>query len=222
MLPSAMVVEIQAHGFDDVLDTRIYPLLTSENRRLCALAPFPFLEKFSTWTESVTSPSIPLAGAPSDIRAVRNMGIPNIVNNAGNLTYLRRDYIEKTFGFNAYLLVDFPTRYFLYGQNSTGGMNLYVWPNIAVATLFALDYYAYPPVLGAGTTEAQMLLPDMYCPILMDRVLARLSRSEGDLQDGDTYDARASAGVAEMLMSFEVNQDTPDPMLYTDYDDYNF
>ena len=40
MLPSAMVTEIQAHDFQDIdANTRIYPLLTSENRRLCALAP---------------------------------------------------------------------------------------------------------------------------------------------------------------------------------------
>jgi len=218
-----MVTEIQAHDFQDIdANTRIYPLLTSENRRLCALAPFPFLEKFSTWTEAVGTPATPLVGAPTDIRAVKNMGMPGVQDNAGNLSYLRRDYIEKTFGLNSYLLADFPTRYNLYGTNSTGGMNLYVYPYITASTLFALDYYALPPVLGAGTTEAQLLLPDMYCPILMDRVLARLSRAEGDLTDGDTYEARANAGVSEMMMSFEVNQDSPDPMLYTDYDDYNF
>lgn len=215
MLPSDMAIEIQAHGFDDILAARIYQLMTIENRRLCSLGAFPFTEKFSTWTESVGTAGVPLTGAPTDIRAVRNLGLPGIQENNGNVTYLRKDYVEKTYGFNSYLLADYPRHYSVYGKNSTGGMNVYVWPYLTTALAMALDYHALPPVITAGTTELQMLLPEQYHGTLMDRVLARLSRSEGDLQDGDTYDARAREGERELVYAFETNQDSPDPMLFT-------
>lgn len=224
MIPSAIVAEINNYGFDNVNypDARIYQILTRANRRVCGLAPFPFTEKFTTWTETPATPATPLVGAPTDIRAVRNMGQPGIQDNAGNLSYLRRDYIEKTFGFNSYLLVDFPTRYFLWGKNSVGGANLYVWPYISIATIFSLDYHALPPVLSAATTEAQMLLPDAYCDVIQNMALAELARSDGDLDDATKYNNWALDGRADMMNDFESNQDTPDPMLYTDYDDYNF
>lgn len=221
MIPSAMVVEIQAHGFDDILDTRIYPLLTSENRRLCGIFPWPFTEKFFSWTEAAvpSNAGTPLTGAPTDIRAVRALGMPAIADNAGNVTYLPRDLISKTYGYNSYLISDFPRHYNIWGKNSSGGGQLFVYPYFTANTLFALDYHMLPPVLSAGSTEAQMLLPDEYAPILMDRVLARLSRSEGDLQDGDTYDRRAASALQDMLDAFDVNMDSPPPMIFTDSED---
>ncbi len=218
MIPSDMVAEIQAHDFQDILPARIYPLLTSANRRLCSSGPYPFLEKFSTWTETVpgNGPGQPLALAPLDIRAVRNFGAPAVADNGGNIQYLRKDYVEKFYGFNSYLIQDTPVRHYCaYGKNSVGGCNLYVYPFPTFNYVFALDYYAMPPVLGAGTTEAQMLLPDEYSPLLMDIVIARLSRGEGDLQDGDTFDAVTARSIATLQNAFDVNMDSPDPMLVT-------
>lgn len=218
MIPSAMVVEIQAHDFQDIADPRVYALLTSENRRLCNMMPFPFTEKFATWTETAVpaNAGTPLVGAPTDIRAVRTLGVPGLQNNQGTLTYLRRDLIEKIMGYNTYLLSDYPQYYNVWGKNATGGCNLYAYPYFTANTIFALDYHALPPVLSAATTEAQMLLPDEFAPILMDRVLARLSRGEGDLQDGVTYDQRATSAIAEMMDAFDANMDSPDPMMNTD------
>ena len=209
MLPSEAVVEIQAHDFQDILDTRIYPLLTNESRRLANMYPFPFLEGQSSWTETVATANSPLAGAPSDIRAVRRLGCPAIGESMGNLQYLRRDYVMRIFGTNTYLTVDFPQYYYMYGGQ------LYVYPYFSVNTLFQLDYIKKVPTLGAGTTEAQWLIPAEYQNIIIDRVIARLSRGEGDLTDGDTFDRRADSAVAEMLAAFDVNQDSPDPMLFT-------
>lgn len=224
MIPSAIVAEINNYGFDNVNypDARIYALLTSENRRICNLWPFPFTEKFATWTETSVVPGNvgqPLVGAPSDIRAVRALGMPAVGDNAGNITYLPRDFIEKQYGYNSYLLTDTPRHYNVFGKNSTGGCNLYVYPYPTVNTIYALDYHALPPVLSAASTEAQMLLPDEFSAILMDRVLARLSRSDGDLDDGANYDARATSALAEMLDSFDVNMDSPPPMLWSDSED---
>lgn len=209
MLPSEAVVEIQAHDFQDILDTRIYPLMTNESRRLAAMYPFPFLEGQASWTESVVSANSALTGAPADIKAVRRLGCPTIGEGMGNLQYLRRDYVMRIFGTNTYLTVDYPKYYYLYGGQ------IFVYPYFSVATLFQLDYIKRVPVLGAGTTEAQWLIPSEYQNIIIDRVIARLSRGEGDLTDGDTFDARAAGAVAEMLAAFDVNQDSPDPMLMT-------
>lgn len=220
MIPSDMVVEIQAHDFQDITAARIYSLLTSENRRICNLWPFPFTEKTATWTETATGVAgLPLISAPTDIRAALNLGMPAVGNSGGNVQYLRRNLIEKIYGYNSYLLIDFPRHYNVYGKNSSGGGNLYVYPYISTNTIFALDYHALPPVLNAASTEAQMLLPDEFSNILMDRVIARLSRGEGDLTDGDTFDARAASALTEMLDAFDVNMDSPDPMLMTNYDD---
>jgi len=209
VLPSEAVAEVQEHDFQDILATRIYPLLTNESRRLASMYPFPFLEGKSVWTESVVSADSPLAGAPTDISAVRRLGCPAIAENNGNLQYLRRDYVMRIFGVNTYLTVDFPQYYYMWGGQ------LYVYPYFNVSTIFSLDYIKKIPTLGAGTTEAQWLIPSEYQNIVIDRVLARLSRSEGDLQDGETFDARATSAVQEMQAAFNVNQDSPDPMMYT-------
>lgn len=216
MIPSAIVAEINQYGFDSVTypDARIYPLLTRANRRVCAMGPFPFTEQFATWTETPSTPATPLVGAPTNIRAVKNFGCPAYDNNYGDVSYLRRDYIEKIYGFNSYLLVDDPPRHYnLYGKNSLGGANLYVYPYPSVATLFALDFYALPPVLNASSTEAAMLLPDEYTPILQNIVLAELSSSDGDLDDAASYTARNPPLFAELFNAYEMNQDSPDPML---------
>ena len=220
MKPSDMVVEIQAYGFD-ALDTRIYPLLTRENRRLCAMAPFTFTQKFSTWTETAVPANVgtPLVGAPTDIRAVVALGQPAENANAGNIVYLDRNLISKIYGYNSYLIVDVPRHYNVYGKNSSGGCNLYVYPYIAGDTIFALDYLALPPVLNASTTEAQMLLPDAYSQALMDRVCAQLARSDGDLDDAVKYENSAQATVMEMLNDFDANMDSPPPMIFTDSED---
>lgn len=209
MLPSEAVVEIQAHDFQDILDTRIYPLLTNESRRLASMEPFPWLEGKSVWTESVVGADTPLAGAPTDIAAVRALGCPAIGEGMGNLQYLRRDLVFRIFGRNTYLTVDFPKYYYMWGGQ------LYVYPYFSVATMFALDYIKRVPTLGVGTTEAQWLIPSEYQNIVIDRVLARLSRGEGDLTDGDTYDRRADSALGELMGSFEVNMDSPNPMLMT-------
>lgn len=223
MLPSAIVGEINQYGFDNVnyADARIYAILTRANRRLCAIAPFPFTEKFSTWTETqnVANIATPLVGAPADIRAVRNFGCPALADNSGNVSYLRKDILEKTYGFNSYLLNDFPRHYYVYGKNATGGCNLYIYPYILANTLFALDYHARPPVLSAASTEAQMLLPDEYCDIIQTMALAELSRSDGDLDDGAGYEALYKSRIADMLNDFDANVDSPDPMIYTDSED---
>lgn len=212
MLPSAMVVEIEAHDFDTD-DPRIYALLTAENRRLCALGPWPFTEKTATWTETYNQANagLPLVGAPADLRAVRALGMPEIADNQGWVSYLRRDLIRRRYGSNSLLLRQEPVRHYYVFGNS-----LYIWPYIEANRIFQLDYHADPPVLGAGTTEAQMLLPDEYAPILMDRVLARLSRAEGDLADGNEYDGRATSALAEMMTAYDINMDSPDPMILTD------
>jgi hypothetical protein len=221
MIPSAMVVEIQAYGFD-ALDTRIYPLLTRANRMVCSAALFPFTEKFFSWTETSNVPAgigQPLTGAPTDIRAVRALGMPAVADNAGNVTYLRRDLITKTYGYNSYLLNDFPRHYNIWGKNSSGGGNLYVYPYISANTIFALDYHMLPPVFSAGTTEAQMLLPDAYCDIIQNIVLSELARSDGDLDDAGKYAGWANTGMSAMLNDFDVNTESPDPMLLTNYED---
>lgn len=215
MIPVDMVTEIQAYGFD-ALAARIYPLLTRANRKVCAMGPFPFTEKFSTWTEPVATAGVPLPGAPADIRAVRNLGLPGILENDGNVSYLRKDLVEKYYGFNSYLLADFPRHYSVYGRNATDGMNLYVWPYFTSSTLFALDYHANPPVLGAGTTALQMLLPDAYTDIIQNMVLAELCRSDGDLEDAAMYTDWARVGCKDLLNDFDVNEDSPNPMLFTD------
>lgn len=224
MIPSAIVAEINQYGFDSVNypDARIYAILTRANRRVCDLMPFPFTEKFATWTESVGTPGTPLATCPTDIRAVRNLGMPGIQDNAGNVTYLRRDYIEKTYGFNSYLLQDFPRHYNVFGKNASGGANLYVYPYISTSTIFALDYHALPPVLSAATTEPQMLLPDAYSDIIQLMALAELSRSDGDLDDGSNYEATYRGRIADMMSDFDSNMDTPDPMLLTTDDYFDF
>lgn len=209
MLPSDMVVEIQAAGFDAVAAARIYPLLTSENRRICALGPFPFTEATAAWTETYvsTNAGLPLVGAPTDIRAARRLSMPEIVDNDGNATYLRRDLLAKRYGGNSNALILEPVLHY----NVYNG-KLYIWPYIEANRKFVFDYHADPPVLGAGTTEAQMLLPDEYAGALMDRVMARLARSDGDLQDGQFYDNRASEALAELQAAYDVNMDSPDPM----------
>lgn len=220
MIPLDIATEIAAYGFDATA-ARIYTLLTRANRRLCAVAPFPFTEKFSTWTETANPANVaaPLTGAPTDIRAVKNFGMPGIADNGGNVSYLRKDLIEKTYGFNSYLLNDFPRHYNVYGKNSTGGCNLYIYPYILSNTLFALDYFARPPVLTGATTEAQMLLPDDYSDIIQTMVLAELSRADGDLDDGANYEALYKSRIADMLNDFDANMDSPDPLLYTDSED---
>jgi hypothetical protein len=220
MIPLDIAGEITAYGFD-ATTARIYPLLTRANRKVCAMAPFPFTEKFISWTETynVANVGTPLTGAPTDIRAVRTLGMPAISNNAGNVSYLRRDLIEKTYGYNSYLLVDFPRHYNIWGKNSNGGGNLYVYPYISANTIFALDYHANPPVLTGTTTEAQMLLPDAYTEIIQNMVLAELSRSDGDLDDATMYTRWANDGIAAMLTDFDVNADSPDPMMLTNYED---
>lgn len=222
MIPSDIVAEINSYGFDNVNypDARVYKLLTRANRRVCSIAPFPFTEKFSTWTETATGVAgVPLTGCPTDIRAVRSLGMPAIADNAGNVTYLSRTMIEKTYGYNSYLIIDFPRHYNVWGKNSTGGCNLYVYPFISSNTIFALDYHQLPPVLGSGTTEAQMLLPDAYSDIIQWIVLAELSKSDGDLDDAAHYYADASNLVSAMLNDFDVNSDSPDPILFTDSED---
>lgn len=215
MIPSNIVAECQAHDFQDILDTRIYPLLTAENRRLCGMKPWPFTERFSTWTEVVGTAGAALPGAPTDIRAIRNLFMPGVANNDGNLQYLRRDYIEKIYGGSTYLLGDTPIHYNLWGKNSLGGGGLYVYPYHTISTIYALDYHALPPVLSAASTEAQMLLPDAWCTILIDRVVARLSQAEGDLQDAQHYFGVAALNQQDMEEEFDVNLDSADPMLNT-------
>jgi hypothetical protein len=224
MLPSAIVAEINNYGFDSVNypDARVYALLTRANRRVCAIAPFPFTQKFFTWTETSVVPTnvgAPLTGAPTDIRAVQALGMPAIADNAGNVAYLDRNLISKVYGYNSYLLVDFPRHYNVWGRNTSGGMNLYVYPYISTNTIFALDYYQIPPVLSAGTTAGQMLLPDEYCDVIQWLVLAELSKSDGDLEDAAAYYRDAQNTIAALINDFDANMDSPPPMIFTDTED---
>lgn len=209
MTPAEAVAEIKEHDFQDIDDLRVFRLLTNESRRLAAMYPFPFLQGKSVWTESVATADSPLVGGPTDIQAVLAMGCPAIGNSQGNLTYLRRDYIFRIYGRNTYLTADYPQFYYMFGGQ------LFVYPYFTASTIFSLDYIKRVPTLAAGTTEAQWLIPGEYQDILMDRVLARLSRSEGDLTDGDTYDSRATSALGELMAAFNVNQDSPDPMMFT-------
>lgn len=213
---NALVTEIQRHDFQDIDGpTVIFPLLNIEHKAICSMAPFPFTQKSSVWTEAVNVPNTPLVGAPTDIQAVQMCGLPGIADNDGNLSYLRRDYISKIYGRNSYLLVDFPRHYYLYGKGASGGYALYCWPYFSIPMQFMLDYSSVASTLTAGVTEPQITLPPEYHKILIDRVVARLSRAEGDLTDGDVFDAKADQAIGRLMDAFLVNNDTPDPMLST-------
>lgn len=215
---NSLGAEIQRHDFQDVdLTTVIFPLLTQEHKKLCGSGPYPFTEATSTWTEAVNVPNTPLVGAPSNIRAVRFMGMPQVADFNGNLSYLDRVLIARRYGRNSYLLVDFPRHYNMWGGK------LYVWPYFSVATMFALDYHMIGSTIAAGLTEAQITLPPDYHDALIDRVVARLSRAEGDLADGTTYDQVAERTEKFLQDAYDINMDQPNPMLdSSDWDDEFF
>lgn len=211
---NSLQAEITRHNFDEDPTTVIFPLLTMEHRRICATGPYPFTQKTATWTESVGTAGNPLVGAPADIRAVRFLGCPELVRYGGNLTYLDRVLIAKYYGRNSYLLADDPIHYYIWKDQ------LYVWPYITTARIFSLDYHCDGSTIAAGVTEANITLPPEYHPLLIDRVCARLSRSEGDFDDAGGFEARANTAVQELMDAYDINMDAPDPMLPdTSWDD---
>lgn len=209
----AMVTEIQAHGFDDILAARIIPLLDLEHKRICAMNAWPFTESTQLWTPTIVADNVTVPGSPTNIQFVRTAELPDY---SKTLSYLRRDILRKQYGAGLTLFEDLPRHYFLYGGQ------FFVWPNIPIGTTtlkIVLDFHQRPITLAAGQAETLVLLPPEFHGILMDRVLARLSRSEGDLTDGDTYDARANSQMSELYAAFDVNMDSPDPIVTTyEYD----
>lgn len=202
-----MVTEIQAHGFDDVLAARIIPLLDLEHKRICATAAWPFTEATSTWTPNVVAVNVTVPGAPSPIQFVRYAELPQY---SQALSYVRRDILRKTYGGGLTTVTDLPKNYYIFNEE------FFVWPNFPIGTTtvqVTLDYHMKPATLAAGGAEATILLPPEFHGILMDRVLARLSRSEGDLTDGETYDSRAQGQLPELYAAFDINMDSPDPIV---------
>lgn len=210
---NSMVTEVAAHGYDDAVAlARIAPLLDIEHKRLCGMAAWPFTEATLLWTPTVVALNVPVPGAPTNIQYVRTAEMPAYNQT---LSYLRRDIIRKQYGGGLILNTDLPMHYYLYG------FQFYVWPNIPIgATLqLAVDFHQKPLSLVAGVTEAQVLLPAEFHGLLIDRVVARMARAEGDLTDGDTYDNRANSQLQELYSTFDVNMDSPDPIIQVnDYD----
>lgn len=211
---TAMVNEIAAAGFDDTATlARIAPLLDLEHKRICAMAAWPFTETTLTWTPTIVAVDVPVPNAPTGIQFARVCELPLY---SQTLSYLRRDIMRKQYGGGFRTYTDLPRHYYIYG-----GL-FYVWPNIPIGSSLqiAFDYHRKPITLTAGVTEAQILLPPEFHGMLMDRVMARLSRTEGDLTDGTTYDARADSQMSELYATFDVNMDSPDPIIYIPEDDW--
>lgn len=210
---NTMVTEVAAHGYDDAVAlARIAPLLDLEHKRLCGQAAWPFTESTSAWTPTVVAVNVAVPGAPSNIQYVRTAEMPAYNQT---LSYLRRDILRKQYGGGLTTLTDLPRHYFMFGGQ------FFVWPNIPIGSslLLALDFHQKPISLTAGVTEAQILLPAEFHGILLDRVIARMARAEGDITDGDTYDNRAQGQIAELYAAFDVNMDSPDPIINNpDYD----
>lgn len=209
-----MVLEIQAHGFDDILAARIIPLIDLEHKRICAMASWPFTEATSTWTPTIVATNITVPGAPASIQFVRTAELPQY---SQALSYLKRDILRKQYGAGLTTYTELPRHYFMYGGQ------FFVWPNFPIGTStvqVSLDYHLKPATLAAAGAETTILLPPEFHGILMDRVLARLSRSEGDLTDGDTYDQRAQGEMRELYASFDINMDSPDPIIMASEQDW--
>src|SRR3954464_8960466 len=107
---NAMVTEIQAHGFDDILPARIAPLLDLEHKRICSQHAWPWTEATLTWTPVVIAVDVPVPSAPTDIQFVRVAEMPAY---SQTLSYVNRIILRKQYGGGFRTLTDLPRNYYM-------------------------------------------------------------------------------------------------------------
>lgn len=200
---SRMLTRIADGGFSDVDSTTLIETINDVYHDICALEPWPFLEKEIELTFDGTT-GIP-TNAPSDLRALISLN--------DYATGLKQDPIrveEHMLTHSASLtLTGNPIYYFWYPDRT---LNVYPVPsNLQSNNDLHLKYLRLEPDLQTTSLSADIALPARFHRALIDGSLAQLYLEEDDEAQSDYFQNRLDRRVERMRRDLWTrNFDRPD------------
>lgn len=205
-----MIAEMDDHGFGDTTTIRKVSLLNATVSNLCAIEPWPFLEK--TIQLSFDGTSGKASNFPADFRAQLTLTDPS---TGRTINHERADVLRKRYA-SQWGLVDSP----LYFYKETGIIRAYPLPTSG----YKLDslYLCVHPVLTSGSLETDILLPPRHHRVLVAGTLYKLYTLEDDPELGQVFKQEYKDNIADMREDLVQQQyDRPDRIWVTDDDDYD-
>lgn len=217
MLASAIVSDVQNHGFTDISSADILLALNQVYQDLCSIESWPFLEKTLTTTFSITNPQFASA---TDIKQI--LSLVNTVQGY-ELVPMRSDDFFKQYS-NVLSLVGMPVLYHQPSVNATApnGWSVSCWPIPQAATACQLRYLYIPPDLTAPDTP---VLPARFHRILTWGTLVSIYQMEDDSDSSIRFQGlydRMLARMRDDLWSrqFDLNDSILDVTNDSDFDAY--
>lgn len=198
-----MLTVIGNAGFSDVDNTTLLENINDAYHDICALEPWPFLEKKVTLTFDGTS-GVP-TNLPTDLRSVIK------VNDTVTGISLEPMRIEEHLQRHGSMLnlADLPIYYF-WDPDRT--LNVYPIPSSS-PQINSLDlrYLQWEPDLLTTSLSADLLLPARFHRVIIDSVLSVLYLEEDDEAQSDYFQNRADRRVERMRsVLWQRNFDRPD------------
>lgn len=194
---SAMITEIQEHGFEDISSTRIVAAINDAYQDVCARFAWPWLQTVQTATASVGNQTLTLA------TAVRN--VDKVVNVTQDARLYFSDYTELIN--RADDIADTtdranPSHYYLLD----GALLLYPTPSVADT----YRVYGYQDVsdLTSGTLSAAIAIPSKHHRVLITGAIMRLAPLNDDWGMAQFFEGQYERRIQTMVAdSFNVAGD---------------
>ena len=211
---SRMLIRLGNAGFSDVDSTTLVETLNDVYHDLCALEPWPFLEKELELTFDGTT-GIP-TNAPTDLRALISL---NDYATGLKLDPIRVEEHLMRHGANLTLQGN-PIYYFWYPDRT---LNVFPIPSNSQSNNdLHLKYLSLESDLTSTTTSAQIALPARFHRAILDGALAQLYLEEDDEAQSDYFQNRMDRRVERMRRDLWTrNFDRPDTIEATS-DDMDF
>ncbi len=190
---SAMMSELDDHGFDDVSDTRQVAVINDVIWDCYGREAWPFLEAQISLTFSGSS------GAPTNwptatFRAA--LGLQWTTGSGSNqgmpLEYIRYDDFLKKYGSQTGATGSPKLFYFI-------ASTLYVFPTPRSTDVVSMAYVLSPAAVTSATTEATLLLPkEFHRSVIVNGALYKLYAMEDDVDIAPFFKNEYESAMARM------------------------
>lgn len=190
MTVQEILVELDAHGFEDLPHSRKLAALNATYFDVCSREAWPFLEKQIDLTFDGVE-RYP-TNTPSDFQAVVVMSDNS---NGQELVNVRVDTFHEVFGGPIGAETGSPRFFFVQG-NDVETLRLHPIP--LAGTLVTLIYICKPVALEPINIADDILLPEGQHMVLCDGSLARLFLFERDIGMADRFERMYERGIEGM------------------------
>ena len=194
---SAMITEIQEHGFEDISSTRIVAAINDAYHDVCSRYSWPWLEVTQTASSVIGTQALTLA---TPIRKVQK--VVNTTDDVRLYYSTMSDLVDVIDNAADVTDTGMPTNFYIYD----GVLNLYPTPN--AVSVYRVWGIAETSDLTSGTLSAAILVPPKHHRVLILGALANLAPLNDDLGLSQFHTSRYEQRIATMVAdSFDLSND---------------